>query len=159
MVGEQIMIKVVRFEKEDLNAFTDIAFKSFEEDKNTYGQYPPLIDSEHHRLRYIHNSLTFKILSDRKMVGGILIFNNGNGIYTLGAIFIDPAFQDQGIGQQVIRLIEAKFPDAKKWKLDTPYRSFRNHYFYEKMEYVKTDEVTPDKNDVFKLFIYEKTMD
>ncbi len=81
------MVELVKLEKEDLNELTDIAINSFREDKNIYGNFPPLIDIEHNRLHYIDDGLTFKILSDGKMVGGTFIFNNGNNRYTLGSIF------------------------------------------------------------------------
>lgn len=152
------MIELIKLEKKDLDEFTDIAINSFTDDKNTYGDYPPLIDINKRKLRFIDKGYTYKIVNNNKIIGGAVIFGNKNCIYTLGAIFIDPTFQNQGIGQQVISMIEDKFPDAKKWNLDTPYLSFRNHHFYEKMGYIKVGEVIPDKNKDFKLFLYEKTI-
>lgn len=152
------MIELIKLEKKDLDEFTDIAINSFTDDKNTYGDYPPLIDINQRKLRFIDKGYTYKIVNNNKIIGGTVIFDNKNCIYTLGAIFIDPTFQNQGIGQQVISMIEDKFPDAKKWNLDTPYLSFRNHHFYEKMGYIKVGEETPDKNKDFKLFLYEKTI-
>ncbi|QUI25210.1 GNAT family N-acetyltransferase [Vallitalea pronyensis] len=153
------MIELEELKKEDLPMMTEIAIKAFQDDKNTYGDYPPLIDMEHHTIRFIDNGLSFKILKKGQVIGGIMVFNHHNGTYTLGSIFIDPAYQNKGIGQQTIRLIEAKCPDATTWKLDTPYRSYRNHHVYEKMGYVKTGEVMPNKkNPEFKLFLYEKSM-
>lgn len=152
------MVELIKLEKEELQEYAEIAIEAFESDKNTYGQYPPLIDIEHRTVGFIDDGNTFKIVKDSKMVGGIAVFNHNNGVYTLGSIFIKPAFQKQGIGQKVITLIEDKYSDTKKWVLDTPYRNFGNHYFYEKMGYVKTGEFSPDENSDFKLFSYEKLM-
>lgn len=152
------MIELVKLEKSDIAEFTEIAIQSFEEDKIMYGDYPPLIDIENHTLRFIHEGYTYKILKNGKLIGGTVIFNDQNGHYTLGAIFIHPSYQNQGIGQKIMRLIEGKYPDAKSWFLDTPYLSFRNHHFYEKIGYKKTGEEIPDKEKDFKLFLYEKIM-
>lgn len=152
------MLELIKIEKMELEEFINIAITSFTEDKNTYGEYPPFIDIENHNLRFINNAYTFKIVNDNEMIGGMIIFDNKDGRFTLGAIFIKPGYQSKGIGQQVITLMEEKFPKAKVWNLDTPYLSFRNHHFYEKMGYVKTGEEIPDKSSEFKLFLYEKTM-
>jgi GNAT superfamily N-acetyltransferase len=152
------MIELVKLEKRDIDEFTEIAIQSFEEDKIMYGDYPPLIDIENHALRFIHQGDTYKILKEGKLIGGTVIFNDRNGHYTLGAIFIHPSYQNQGFGQQVMQLIEEKYSDAKSWFLDTPYLSVRNHHFYEKMGYIKTGEEIPDKESDFKLFLYKKVM-
>lgn len=150
------MIELVKLVNNDMDEFTEVAIQSFEEDKSRYGDYPPLIDIEHRRLRFIDQGYPYKILKEGKLIGGSVIFDNKNGCYMIGSIFILPTYQNQGIGQQVIKLIEEKYPDAKSWYLDTPYLSFRNHHFYEKMGYVKTGEEIPDKGNDFKLFIYQK---
>lgn len=151
-------IELVKIEKCDIDEFTELAIQSFEEDKKMYGDYPPLIDINNHTLRFIHQGDTYKILREGKLIGGSVIFKNSKNQYTLGAIFIHPSYQNQGIGQQVMHLIEKKYPDAKSWDLDTPYLSVRNHHFYEKMGYVKTGEEIPDKESDFKLFLYKKVM-
>lgn len=150
------MIELVKLVNNNMDEFTEVAIQSFEEDKSRYGDYPPLIDIEHRRLRYIHQGYPYEILKEGKLIGGTVIFDNKNGRYMIGTIFILPAYQNQGIGQQVMKLIEGKYSDAKSWILDTPYLSFRNHHFYEKMGYVKTGEEDPDTGKDFKLFIYEK---
>jgi len=45
---------------------------------------------------------------------------------------------------------------VKKWSLDTPYLSYRNHHFYEKMGYKKVGETQLEKGSKFRLFEYEK---
>ncbi|GKX27625.1 hypothetical protein SH1V18_01050 [Vallitalea longa] len=152
------MVELVKVEKNDLEELTDIAIESFLEDKNKYGNFPPLIDIDNHKLRYIDKGYAYNIVHNGKVIGGTCIFSNGNDNYTLGSIFIHPSSQNKGIGQEVISLIEANFPNAKKWTLDTPYKSFRNHHFYEKMGYVKIGEEFPDKSSDFRLFLYEKIM-
>lgn len=150
------MIKLLKLEKSDLEKFTEIAIESFTDDKQNYGEYPPLIDIEHRSLRYIDDGYTYKIIYNNEMIGGMIVFSGKADGYTLGSIFLKPSYQNQGIGQRVIQLMEEKFSDAKTWFLDTPYLSFRNHHFYEKMGYVKMGEKQPEKDKEFKIFFYEK---
>lgn len=152
------MVKLLKLDKNDSKEFTEIAIESFADDKNKYGEYPPLIDIEHRRLRYLDDGYTYKIVYNDEMIGGVVVFCGKEGSYTLGSIFLRPSYQNMGIGQRVIQLMEEEFSDAKKWFLDTPYLSFRNHYFYEKMGYVKTGVEQPEKDREFKLFLYEKRM-
>ena len=86
------MIELIGFEESDRNEFTELAIQSFVEDKELYGDYPPLIDIEHRSLRFIDQGNTFKILKDGKMIGGTIIFSDNKGHYTLGAIFIHPSY-------------------------------------------------------------------
>jgi len=52
---------------------------------------------------------------------------------------------------------EAEFANAKSWFLETPHRSFKNHYFYEKLGYVKTGQIE-EINDNLKLIYFEKVI-
>jgi hypothetical protein len=52
--------------------------------------------------------------------------------------------------------INNAFKQWTKWTLDTPYKNYRNHYFYEKHGFKKIEEFKPESNKPFTLFIYEK---
>jgi len=65
-----------------------------------------------------------------------------------------------GIGAKAIKFLEQEFPEAKVWGLDTPYKSYGNHHFYEKMGYVKVRETEPINDKCgFYLYVYEKKME
>ena len=78
------------------------------------------------------DSLSYKISVEDKSIGAFIIWWNENGESFLGNIFVDPAFQNKGIGSKAWHYIEEKFP-TKSWQLETPTWSIRNHYFYEKI--------------------------
>ena len=66
-------------------------------------------------------------------------------------------YQDRGIGSQAMNFIFSNYKNVTKWSLETPYRSFRNHHFYEKQGFVKVGEYKPyDNHNEFVLFKYEK---
>jgi N-acetylglutamate synthase-like GNAT family acetyltransferase len=81
----------------------------------------------------------FKIIHQEQVVGGIIVWNLPGGHNILGTIFIDPDFQDQGLGTATWQAIEAKYPQAKNWRLGTPDWATKNHHFYQKCGFRKVD--------------------
>jgi GNAT superfamily N-acetyltransferase len=83
----------------------------------------------------------YKIVTDtNKAIGAFIVFLPPSGNNVLGTIFIDPAYQDKGIGTQALQFIFSTFP-GKRWRLDTPEWTTRNHHFYEKFGFKKIQEV------------------
>lgn len=67
-----------------------------------------------------------------------------------------PEYHNKGIGQKAIQFVENENPEAKVWHLITPFKSYRNHHFYEKMGYVKASEYK--HSDCLTMFEYKKTI-
>jgi len=76
------------------------------------------------------DSTAFKILLHDKPIGAVILWIRRNNENFLGNIFIDPDLENKGIGTAVWKLIEAKYPDTKVWRTETPGFSKRNHHFY-----------------------------
>jgi GNAT superfamily N-acetyltransferase len=100
----------------------------------------------------------YKITHLDKIIGGIKLFDLGNNHFNLGTIYIDPVYQNMKISTKAIKFIEEEYPDVKIWSLDTPYKSYRNHYLYEKLGYVKVGEERPEQDRDFYLYLYEKCL-
>ena len=49
---------------------------------------------------------------------------------SLTNIFIDPDYENQGVGRKVWNMIENLYPDTEVWETETPIFSSRNHNFY-----------------------------
>jgi len=90
-----------------------------------------------------------------QIIGGVILFDMHQRHFNLGRIFVDPDWQDRGIGTQAIQFIEKTFPYVKRWSLDTPEWAVRNHHFYEKLGYVRVGEEVPPGVDM-RLYLYEK---
>ena len=69
---------------------------------------------------------------DDKIVGAMIVWIFDGGNNRLGVIFIDPLYQDRGLGTQAWRFVETTYPNTHSWTLDTPCWAKKNHYFYEK---------------------------
>jgi hypothetical protein len=74
-------------------------------------------------------SQAYKISKDGQPIGAVIVWIRENNVNFLGNIFIDPKFQDKGLGLKVWKFIESKYPDTVKWYTDTPVFSKRNIIF------------------------------
>ena len=103
-------------------------------------------------------SLGYKILLDSRLVGAFIVWVLPSGDNILGTIFVDPDYQNQGIGTRAWAFIEASFPETRSWTLHTPPWATRNHRFYEaKCGFQKVrEEDTP--GETWPTYVYQKTM-
>lgn len=91
--------------------------------------------------KYMMRELTYyEVLLDKEIVGGIIITISGKHYGRIDRIFIDPNYQGKGIGSRVLHLIEDEFSGVRIWNLETSSRQINNHFFYEKMGYIRTYE-------------------
>jgi len=96
----------------------------------------------------------WNILLEGERIGGIRIYNYGESC-KLSNFFILQELQNRGIGQQVIRLVEARYPKAKHWRLETILQEAKLCHLYEKMGYRKIGDPIPVKPGM-DLIAYEK---
>jgi len=75
-------------------------------------------------------SVGYKILWEGELIGGIIVWILPEGHNILGTIFVDPPYQDRGVGTQTWQFIEATYPDTNSWRLATPDWATKNHHFY-----------------------------
>jgi GNAT superfamily N-acetyltransferase len=142
----------------DAEALVKLQIAAFHNDSLLYPSVeiggPPGYESIDVMLSKIREDECYKIIADGLIVGGIVIFVQGEGHYHLDLIFIDPAYHDRGIGTLAMHFIEQAY-HATKWTLDTPDWAVRNQHFYEKFGYVKVGE--EDAHGI-RLIAYEKRM-
>ncbi|MBL4931170.1 GNAT family N-acetyltransferase [Clostridium paridis] len=140
----------------DASILKDIALRAFEEDRIKYGAIPPNIDTLEWHISKVRDGMYYKIIRDDKIIGAFKLYEIDKEHFRLGAIFIDPEYHNEGVGSEALEFIEKEYSNIKKWSLDTPYKNFRNQYFYEKHGYVKIGEYKPLENNSMILFEYNK---
>jgi len=79
----------------------------------------------------------FKILTSDQIVGGVIVLRKRPREHELGRIFVDPEYQNQGIGAQAFEFLWQEYPLAKKWTLGTPAWNRRTRHFYKKVGFVE----------------------
>jgi RimJ/RimL family protein N-acetyltransferase len=127
-------------EPEDAEILADISKRAFDSDIEVGAPSkggPPGYDSaERHRDAIESNAFDYlKILYDEKIVGGTSVFKMTDHHYEAFNVFIDPDYHRKGIGTQSFELIKARYPDAKKWTLDTPVWNTRTKAYYENQSF------------------------
>ena len=144
----------------DAVELTDVQMRSFDTDSRAHGLGerggPPGYDSVAWQIDMMQRGQYFKLVDGARIIGGAIVFDYGCGHFELGRIYLDPEFQNRGLGSSMMQLIEQQFPSAERWTLDTPHWAMRNHHFYEKLGYVKVREETIDELGGLRLFFYEK---
>jgi GNAT superfamily N-acetyltransferase len=81
----------------------------------------------------------YKIILGDKIVGGFIVWIYEHGENNVGTIFVDPLYQDRGVGTQAWQFVEATYPNTKQWDLGTPIWAVKNHHFYEKCGFYRVE--------------------
>ena len=148
-------VKIERATVDDVDQLIEVQNKSFYSDFVKYGECPGYHHSRESMTKIVLNRITYKILCDDQIVGDIIVRDKGEHLYFLGGLCVIPEYENKGIGQQAIKLLEHDFPDAIQWSLETPADKKRNHYFYKKMGF----EITKEYMDgSVKIVLFEKKM-
>ena len=91
-------------------------------------------------------------------LGGVILWIKEDNNNFLGNIFLDPLYENQGLGTKVWNMIEEKYPDAKTWNTETPVFSSRNHNFYVNKCGFHIIKIENPKNRLEGQYIMQKVM-
>lgn len=101
------------------------------------------------------NFESFKVLYEGNIIGAYTVGIKENNEYSLEMLYIDPNYRGHNLGTIVWKDIEQKYVCAKRWTVETPDYSTRNHHFYtEKCGFTFLKENICDNGA--KSFIFEK---
>ena len=107
------------------------------------------------RLNEGENLISYKVVYNNSIIGMYTVEIKANNEYGLEMLFIDPKYRKNHLGTIVWKDIEAKYIGAKKWTVETPDYSKRNHHFYTKnCGFVFSRENKCDNGS--KSFVFEK---
>ncbi len=100
---------------------------------------PPDYDNKYWHKKMAQEKHLYSVYSKDELIGGAVLFNDDSSpqAMVVGRIFVDPQLHHSGFGMQMMRMIEAMFPNIKVWKLDTPIWNVRTNNFYKKLGYVE----------------------
>ena len=129
-------------ESEDAEVLANISKRAFDSDVQVGAPGPGGPDgydsAEHQRGMIQDASVEYlKILYDDRIVGGTCVYRVNDLHHEIFNVFIDPDFHRRGIGSQSFALIRAKYPQVKKWTLDTPVWNTRTQAYYEGLGFVQ----------------------
>ncbi len=160
------MLSFARATLADTPILCDVMTRSFDDDARRFFGLeeggPPRYNELQYQVELVQSRANgkprdyFKMLWDEKIVGGMVISQPDQTSCHLNLVFIDPDYQDRGIGGRCLAFLDEQYTSAKRWTLETPSCCTRNQHFYEKHGYVKVAEVQYDPKD-FPTWQYERT--
>lgn len=78
------------------------------------------------------------IQADGRKAGGVRVQRLPENVCRVSPIFILPVFQGRGYAQAAMRVLEALYPQAETWRLDTIKEETKLCRLYEKLGYRRT---------------------
>jgi len=130
------VIVYAKISHEDYDILTKIMTEAFNEDTRIHTNLKedgPKGYNDGRLIRILNESVnyeSYEIIYNDNIIGGYTIEILPNYEYRLEMLFIDPLYRGNHFGSNVWSHIEKEYPDAKKWTVETPSYSKRNHYFY-----------------------------
>jgi RimJ/RimL family protein N-acetyltransferase len=128
----------------DVPALVETQVRAFRDDGRQFhpeGRQdgPPGYDSAEWQRWIMERGRYFAICSEGRIVGGMIVFEIGQGTMNLGRIWVDLDAQGRGVGRAAIEWLHRNLA-AQKWTLETPAWAVRNHHLYESLGYRKVGE-------------------
>lgn len=142
------MIEIKRALLKDAQAITEIKIKAYNKEINTYlgrDGGPPGYDKVESEKDIIKNLMSYKIVLDNKIIGSLFLIPIEKNKMRFEDFVIDPIYQGNGYGYQVMQLIEELHSDVLEWQLSTPVFSIGNQHLYTKFGY---KEISRDDEEI-----------
>jgi len=73
---------------------------------------------------------SFVISYGEEEIGVVILWIKNDQKNYLGCLFIEPRFEDNGLGTLIFKKIEEMYPKTKSWETTTPIYSRKNQNFY-----------------------------
>lgn len=136
----------------DAEEILDLQKLAYQSEAAIYHDYtiPPLTQTLPEIKAEFHRQLFLKAVAAGCIQGSVRAWME-QGTCCIGRLIVHPAQQNRGLGTKLMREIEGRFPDARRFELFTGHLSTRNLYLYQKLGYrpVRRDQVSERLTMVF----------
>ena len=153
------MIKVIPVTSEYSKEIYNIKQKSFMPLLEIYHDYcinPIMQDEDYIKKKMSKKNIMSYIFSlDNKNVGFVSINELDKKVYKISDLCVIPEYQNKGIAQEALKIIENNYPGANQWILFTIAQEKRNCHLYEKLGYTY-DGITKIVHENMTLIKYVK---
>jgi ribosomal protein S18 acetylase RimI-like enzyme len=136
----------------DAAEILDLQKLAYQSEAAIYQDYaiPPLTQTLAEIKAEMHNRHFLKTVAVGRIVGSVRAHLE-RGICYIGWLIVHPAYQNRGLGTELMSAVEECFPEAQRYELFTGHRSARNLYLYQKLGYrpVRSEKVSEKLTMVF----------
>jgi ribosomal protein S18 acetylase RimI-like enzyme len=139
--GKRVNREILRAMAADAAAILDLQKLAYQSEAWLYDDWtlPPLIQTLESMRDDIARCIVLKAVQDGRLAGSVRAYSS-EGLCHIGRLIVQPDFQGQGIGTQLMRHIEGEFPQTHKFELFTGSRSAGNIRLYERLGYSRARE-------------------
>ena len=129
-------MNIEKAEVKDLEEILSLQKLAYISEAEIYNDYsiPPLVQTLESLREEYGNKLILKAVINGKIVGSVRAYEDEGTCY-IGRLFVHPEYQNKGIGTQLMKCIEEKFKESKRFELFTGKKSIKNIYLYNKLGY------------------------
>jgi|LGOV01.1.fsa_nt_gb RimJ/RimL family protein N-acetyltransferase len=146
------MLDVIRAKQEDalyISRCARIAYADECRSRNVEN-LSPLYPSVNDVIRDIENHIYYKIIFDKRIIGGLYLVKKESDTLVIEDFCIEPNYQNKGYGYKILLHLESVNQNIKQWRLVTPTYSIGNQALYNKLGYNKLETIKEDDLDVIK---------
>ncbi|MCX7428231.1 MAG: GNAT family N-acetyltransferase [Planctomycetia bacterium] len=117
----------------EIHALQQLAYQSEAEVQQNHA-IPPLLETLDDVEAAFGHGVVFKILVDSRIIASART-SIQDGTCHVSRVIVHPSVQNRGVGTRLMRAVEARFPDVRRFELFTSQKSRRNLHFYAKLGY------------------------
>lgn len=141
-------VEITKASFEDLKAILLLQKQAFVSEADIYDDFdisPPLLQTLEELTKEFSESIILKALLGDDIVGSVRGFQVDETVF-IKRLIINPHYQNQGIGTNLMKSIEDSFKDNKRYELFTGHKSNRNLHLYKKIGYKEFKQIPIHEN-------------
>ncbi|THB79211.1 MAG: GNAT family N-acetyltransferase [Desulfobulbaceae bacterium] len=128
----------------DAEEILQLQYRAYRSEAQLYDDYEiqPLTQTLDELKAEFEDHLVIKYTTEAKIIGSVRA-KTVNHDCSIGKLIVDPDYQNQGVGNQLLQEIEKRSSDAQRFELFTGHKSEKNLYLYRKARYeqFKTQQI------------------
>ncbi|GAB3543867.1 GNAT family N-acetyltransferase [Spirosoma fluminis] len=95
---------------------------------------PPLLQSMHSVEDEFRAGIVLKLVREGRIIGSVRTFRQDQTCF-ISKLIVDQAYQNQGLGRQLISQAEQHHPDVHRFELCAGHKSTNSVYLYQRLGY------------------------